>query len=91
MAVTFRQRFRMQGLVLAVQLCAAVQREAEEITRFRARAAPATVGGRFEVFTCLKAANPLANHSHWMDTSGKVLQVAIHQARIPANKAMPCA
>jgi hypothetical protein len=26
--------------------------------------------------------------NHWMATSGKVLQVAIHLARIPANKAM---
>ncbi len=39
----------MAALVLAVQFCAAVQREAEEIARFQARAAPATVYGRFEL------------------------------------------
>jgi hypothetical protein len=30
----------------------------------------------------------LQANSHWMETSGKVMQVAIHLARIPANKAM---
>ncbi len=45
--VTFGQRFRIALLVLAAQLCAAVQREAEEFARIQARAAPATVNGRF--------------------------------------------
>jgi hypothetical protein len=72
-------------LVLAAQLCAAVQREAEEVDRFRARAAPATVGGRFETFGIQAR---LQANSHWMETSGKAMQVAIHLARIPANKAM---
>jgi hypothetical protein len=52
-AVTFGRRFRMGLLVLAAQFCAAVQREAEELIRqsveIQARAAPATVGGRFDI------------------------------------------
>jgi hypothetical protein len=54
--VTFGQRFRIRLLVLAVQLCAAVQREAEGVHQLQARAAPATVNGRFAQ---AHASNPL--------------------------------
>jgi hypothetical protein len=59
-AVTFRQRFRIKVLVLAAQFWVAVQREAEESARIRARAAPATVNGRL----ASKEARPLAKPSH---------------------------
>jgi hypothetical protein len=72
-------------LVLAAQICAAVQREAEEFLGIRARAAPATVNGRF----AFHKANPLAERQVtalervWEDPAG-----CNPSARIPANKAI---